>query len=458
MYRSERKKTMKLFFKATLITGFFLISAVSCDKGTTQPTEEEKIKTYLFGLMNDIYYWYKEIPKNIDPKPIHSIYNYFDTLLVDRDRWSWMMSGEDYLASETGVYLTYGASFSQAIDHYNDYSVRVRYVFDNSPMSEHGVKRGYVLTHLNGIPVMDLIGNNTFNTIINRSSNTFTFTDYNGSPFTFEASAREVSTRSVLKTIVITSGDFPGLPYPVGYFNYYSFKAGMLSDIEEAMAVFKSAGIRELILDLRYNSGGDGTASQLLSNYIAPASAEGKIVARRRHNDKLSEYDDDPNTMTIVKRVANSLDLNRLIILAGKGTASASEIIINGFDPLMNLVQIGTTTYGKPNGMYVWFYPENEKDNPDYVFLPIAFFSVNSIGFGEYEDGIEPDNHRPDDLYHDFGLGEDWLNAALTYITTGTFPPLPPARFPSKPAIPAAKLAVSEDMPGYGLYKVKPIL
>ncbi len=441
--------------KAILLSGLLIFSLVSCNKTPPEPSELTKIKTYLFGLMNDVYYWYKTMPRNIDPAPINSVYKYFDTLLVEHDRWSWMMSGEDYLASETGVYHTYGASFGQAIDHYNDYSVRVRYVFDNSPMSEHGIKRGYVLTHLNGVPVMDLISTNTFNSIINRSSNTFTFTNYDGVATTFTTTAREVSTRSSLKTMVINSVDFPGLPYPVGYFHYYSFKAGMLSDIEDAMAVFKSAGIRELVLDLRYNSGGDGTASQLLSNYLAPASAEGKIVARRRHNDKLSEYDDDANTMTIIKRVANSLDLSRLIVLAGGGTASASEVIINGFEPLINMVQIGTTTYGKPNGMYVWFYPENEKDNPDYVFLPIAFFSVNSLGFGEYENGIEPDHRRADDLYHDFGLEEDWLKAALTYIATGVFPPLPPAFQPAKPLSPPHILKKEEDRPYYGLYKAK---
>ncbi len=160
--------------------------------------------------------------------------------------------------------------------------------------------------------------------------------------------------------------------------------------------LFQAANVKELILDLRYNGGGDAAATQLLSNYIAPASANGKIVARRKHNDKLSAYDSDVNTMTVVQRVSNSLDLNRLIILTSGGTASASEIIVNGFKPLMNVLQVGRTTYGKPNGMYVWFYPENEELYPDYVFLPIAFYSVNSLGEGDYENGIVPDQQRPD--------------------------------------------------------------
>ena len=440
-----------LFFFAILIV--FPFTFTSCEKDNPDKLSAEK--SYLHSLMNDVYYWYREIPTNIDPAPISSLYEYFDTLLVTKDRWSWMMSGEEYTDSETGVYLTYGASYAQPIDHYNDYSVRVRYVFENSPMSEKGVKRGYELTHLNGTPVADLIRNGTFNAQINNNSNSFTFKKYDGTSFTFTANAREVSTRSVLKSMVITPADFQGLPYPVAYFNYYAFKAGMLSDIESAMTVFKAANVRELILDLRYNGGGDGSATQLLSNYIAPASANGKIVARRKHNDKLASYDSQTSTMTIVNRVSNSLDLDRLIILTGGGTASASEIIINGFRPLMNVLQIGRTTYGKPNGMYVWFYPEDEEIYPDFVFLPIAFYSVNSLGEGNYEDGLVPDHQRPDDLYHDFGLEEDWLRSALTFISTGAWPEIPAARSATIPHYPAGRIKVEEDANNYGVYKDK---
>ncbi|OFY41571.1 MAG: hypothetical protein A2X18_07035 [Bacteroidetes bacterium GWF2_40_14] len=450
------KKAAIIFLTATV-----LIFNASCKKEVepipeTDPNPElTKAKTYLFELMSDVYYWYKDMPKNINAKPITSIYPYFDTLLVSQDRWSWMMSGADYLSSETGVYLTYGASYSQPIEYYNDYGIRVRYIFDNSPLSEKGVKRGYLLTHLNNTPVMDLVTANTFNSTLAQTTNSFTFKDYNGTSTTFTATAREVSTRSALKTMVIRSTDFPNLPYPVGYFHYYSFKAGMLSDIDDAMATFKAANIQELVLDLRYNGGGDGKATSLLANYISPASAEGKIIARREHNDKLAQYDNDQTTMTIVKRIANSLDLRRIIILTSKGTASASEVIINGLKPLMSVIQIGKTTYGKPNGMYVWFYPEDNQTNPVYVFLPIAFFSVNSVGAGHYENGIVPDHDRPDDLYHDFGLQEDWLKAALTFITTGQYPSLPAKSAGVQSLTPYSRISTDEDSKNYGVYKAE---
>ncbi len=443
-----------------LLVALTVMVAPSCQKEPTpdpDPAETDplaSIKTYTYAIMNDIYYWYKEVPKNINAKPIKTIQAYFDTLLVPVDRWSWMMTGQEYLSSETGIVETYGISLSQPIDYYSDYSIRVRYVHPNSPMADNGVKRGYELTQINGIAVMSLVSNNTFNSVFAQKTNTFTFKDYEQKSFSFTATAREVSTRSFLKTQVITPQDFPGLPYNVGYYNYLSFKATMLSDINNAMATLKAANIKELILDLRYNGGGDGKATSLLANYLAPVSANNKLLARREHNDKYRSWDSDAQTQTVIERLSGSLDLNRLIILTSKSSASASEVLLNGLKPLMTVVHIGTTTYGKPNGMYVLPYPEGNYDSPTYVFLPICFFSVNSTGYGHYVDGIVPDHYRPDDLYHDFGLQEDWVKASLQYIATGTFPALPPKPVGVMAAGGNNKIDLPEEGERYGVYRV----
>ena len=447
-------------FRFLLLVTLAVMVAPSCQKEPTpdpDPTETDplaSIKTYTYAIMNDIYYWYKEVPKNINAKPIKTIQAYFDTLLVPVDRWSWMMTGQEYLSSETGIVETYGISLSQPIDYYNDYSIRVRYVHPNSPMADNGVKRGYELTHLNGTPVMTLVNNNTFNSVFAQKTNSFTFKDLEKKSYTFTATAREVSTRSYLKTQVITPTDYPGLPYNVGYYHYLSFKATMLSDINNAMATLKAANVKEVILDLRYNGGGDSKATSLLANYLAPVSADKKLLARREHNDKYRSWDSDAQTQTLIERLSGSLDLNRIIILTSKSSASASEVLLNGLKPLMTVVHVGTTTYGKPNGMYVLPYPEGNYDSPQYVFLPICFFSVNSTGYGHYVDGMVPDHYRPDDLYHDFGLQEDWLKASLQFIATGSFPALP-----AKPVGVMApggnnKIALPEDSDQYGIYKV----
>lgn len=446
---------MKRIFFLGIVSVIFTIACTKDNTSANNSDPLKKEKDYTFTVMNDLYYWYDQVPQNIKPGPIPTLEQYFDTLLAPVDRWSWMMTGSEYSSMETGEYKIYGASFGQPIDYYADYSIRVRYVFDNSPMSENGVKRGYELTHLNGTPVSALIQNNTINNILAQQTNTFTFKDYSGSSFTFTTSSRTVSTRSSLKTLIFTPAEFPGLPYNVGYFNYYTFNNNMLSDILNAVNQFKTANVRELILDLRYNGGGDGDALEYLANLIAPEAAQGQTIGKRKHNSKYSAYDVNTATMTIVNRNSNSLNLNRIIILTSSATASASEVLLNGFRPIMNILQIGRTTYGKPTGMYVIPYPESNYTNPTYVLLPICFYTVNKNGYGAYENGISPDHSRPDDLYHDFGVNEDWIKASLTYIATGTFTPYPPltpkANYPAN----AIKFNNPENSANYGklIYK-----
>ena len=172
------------------------------DNPDDQPDPLAAIKTYTYALMTDIYYWSKDVPKNIVAKPIKTVQAYFDTLIVPQDRWSWMMTGQEYLNSEAGVSESYGISLGQPIDYYNDYSVRVRYVHPNTPMSENNIKRGYELTHLNGTPVNTLIANGTFNSVYAQKTNQFTFKNHTGQSTTFTATARVITTRSYLNSQV----------------------------------------------------------------------------------------------------------------------------------------------------------------------------------------------------------------------------------------------------------------
>ena len=451
-------KSIKKILPISAIIAFCIIS-VSCGK-KDPPKQIDPLaieKSYLYDIMTDIYYWYKEVPKNIKPESKATLEEYFEVLLSSKDRWSWMIDGASWANSQAGISTTYGMNLAQSIEYYNDYSIRVRYVFPNSPMSDNGVQRGHELTHLNDIPVMDLVRDQTYSSVINRATNKFTFKNHLGVSYSFSATQRTINTRSYLsQPKVFTNADFPGLPYSVGYFHYRTFNANMLEDIDEAMEMFYNANIKELILDLRYNGGGSGDATRLLANYIAPSDADGKIFVKRKHNDRYSSWDSREETILRIARKANSLNLDRLIVLTLNGSASASELMVNGLDPLMNVVQIGSATYGKPNGMYVFSYPEGNYTNPSYIFEPICFYSVNSVGFGEYEDGLVPDYLRYDDLYHDFGVEEDLIKASLTYIATGTMPPLPPPTRSIGTGTPGEKISTDEDSPNYGRFYTFP--
>ena len=420
-------------------------------------------KVYLKKEYMDVYYyWYKYVPTGVDVTK-YDIYDYFDALLYSKDRWSWMMNKDDYVSSETGVVSgTYGASISQPIEYYNDYEIKVRYVYPNSPFAKEGVTRGWTLTHIAGTPVIDLIKSETFNTQYSTSPQTFTFRDLLGKNHTFTVSAAtSLSTKSYLCVQVFDNDDYEGLTAPVGYFNYLSFKAGMLEDIDNAMATFSSAGIKNLILDLRYNGGGDSRASQLLVNYLAPKSADNEVYVKRTHNDKLSSHD----VSSKIIRNTGSLNLDNLYVITGHGSASASEMVLNGLKPLMNVINVGDTTYGKPNGMYVLFYPADDAsyvkyDKEDYtdlkyVFLPICFYNSNKLGENIPDDGFVPVNYRPDDLYHDFTVDEDNIKACLNHIVNNTYPNLPAkTKTITKPSGKKISLSEEDTNPNYGIYTV----
>lgn len=437
-------------------------------------------KDYLRSeYMNNYYYWYREVlsaNRQLDITQ-YSIYGFFDKMLYPGDRWSWMCDSEYYIGSETGVVSgTYGASIAQPYEYYGDYDIKVRYVYPGSPFAELGVTRGWTLTHIDGTPTMDLIREGSFSMLYSKSPQTFTFTDTAGGVHTFTATASQsLSTRSSLMTKIFTPEDFPGLTEPVGYFHYMSFKANFLDDITEAMETLRSAGVKTLILDLRYNGGGDSRASQLLVDYLAPESTTGQVYVNRVHNDKLSTWNErdsvrttpvqDPVTGNIIK--ASSIGLEHLYIITGDGTASASEMIANGLRPMMDVKMVGDTTYGKPNGMYVLMYPGSDDDYKRYnagdfsrlkwVFLPICFYNMNGRSESIPDNGFIPDNYRPDDLYHDFGVNEDNIKACLTHIVTGQFPALPPAGGRTRSSsMRRIELNEEELNPSYGLYTIMP--
>ena len=433
------------------------------DSTSQQDYALKKAQKFILNNCFNYYYWHDEMDSTVNSYKLtdfKSISSFFYATLYPKDRWSWMADGSYFAQSETGEYEgTYGASIRQQIEYYRDYDLHIAYVYPGSPFDRNGVKRGWTLTHIAGRPVMDMIRDGSFYDAYDASPQTFTFTDIEGTPHTFTTETATIETHSSLKTTVFQPSDFPGLPEPVGYFHYLTFNANMLDDIHDAMRYLKAANIHKLILDLRYNGGGDSRASELLIDYLAPQSANNKTFVHRSHNAHHSEED----VISNISRLPGSLDLDALYVIGSSSTASASEMLINGLRPYIDLTLVGDTTYGKPNGMYVFMYPNDVTSNKqynngdysrlEYVFLPICFYNKNGIGEVIPDDGFVPDNYRPDDLTHDFNTEEDIIKACLTKISTGEFPELPKPKYyaPTKAGVNKDAILKERRSPFYGL-------
>ena len=424
---------MKKFFRSSLIAvtlvsislAFSLSSCFSDGGGKEEKMDKDStlVKTYIDQLMKQFYYWADQMPSSSTMKG-NSVHQYFQSRLVKKDRWSWMMNGVSYNSMETGISTSYGFHIAQPIEHFKDYDVYIQYVDKNSPLAKAGITRGCQLTHIAGTDVATLINNDHFYDEIGKTSNRFTFKKPDETSVELNLSQTSFQSNSVTLSKVFTAADCDKLSKgdKVGYILYTTFNSNMKNEIVSALTQMKTQGITDFILDLRYNGGGDLDVCTDIAGYLAPASADEKDFVTLSHN--LANKKEDKSYS--IKRTANSLDLSRLYIITGARTASASESMINCLSPYMEVITVGGQTYGKPNGMYVFLYPQKAKAKDiDYAILPICFYCMNSEGKADYDNGITPKNKRYDDLYHDFSGEEDLIKACLVHIATGTYPELP---------------------------------
>jgi hypothetical protein len=220
---------------------------------------------------------------------------------------------------------------------------------------------------------------------------------------------------TTVREVSVLNGTRNGQPVKVGYLDYTQFVTYSENDLAAAVTSFANQGATELVLDLRYNGGGDVATARDLASMIAGARVAGQVFAGLRFNDKNQAKNQN---ILFTAPAGATPNLSRVVIIASSGTASASELVINGLKPFMNVVLIGDTTYGKPYGFEPFEYCGT-------VYNAVNFESVNALGAGGYTSGIPPTCPANDDLDHQLGdPNEGELAAALSYISTGQCPPV----------------------------------
>ena len=183
--------------------------------------------------------------------------------------------------------------------------------------------------------------------------------------------------------------------------------------------MFQAAGVSDVVVDLRYNGGGylyiaSELAYMLGGTRIASGATFEKLIYNDKHQEKNSTIG-FPMTSTAGQSLP-TLSLPRVLIITAPGTCSASESVINGLTPFINVIRIGGTTCGKPYGFV-------QANNCGDAFFAIQFQGVNNVGFGDYTNGFAPTCTVADDFTHPLGdPTEGRLSAALSYSATGSCP------------------------------------
>lgn len=324
--------------------------------------------------------------------------------------------------------------------------LRVKYVYAGSPADKAGIKRGYQITAINSITSFNSANSTVVQQIVDAYSNSSTITMTllrpDGSSFTTTLNAVVYTVKPLITSKVIDQGNGKKVGYMV--FNSFVVLKNVQPQLDSLFSAFKTSGITDLIVDLRYNGGGYVETAEYLDNLIAPPSTNNSLMYTAYYNNTLTagkavllknqvRKDDNGNSYNYSQvdfSVAGNqtkfgtnhpLNLSRVFFIVTGSTASASELTINNLRPYMTVQLIGRNTYGKPVGFF-------DIDINKYKLYIPEFETKNSSGQGGYYTGMLPAStdypgyNAADDVTKNFGdVTESLLASTLNYINSGNY-------------------------------------
>jgi carboxyl-terminal processing protease len=391
--------------RSFLFIFLFIISWSCKDKEEELPAPvldpNEITNNWILEVMSEVYYWLDDLGKPIDKKSDPE--DFFEALLNrPTDRFSAIYPDyQELINGLSGVSLEAGYEFQlyRASSTSNNVIAEISYTKKNSPAALAGLKRGDVIQKINGREMT--IDNFREILSLREKQHTLTYISFDEGLNGF-VSKPDVSLTPIqlaenpnfLDTIYTIGNQ------KIGYVVYHFFAPGSGAgntsydqEMDGIFANFKSNNINHLILDFRYNGGGYVSSAINLASLIAPGVSQNSIFSKTKYNSVVTaavpELKDAKTAFkSKTQNLGNILSGNKVYILTSSRTASASELIINGLKPYMDIFLIGDKTTGKNVGSIAI---EDEK-NPSnkYGLLPIVSQSFNSLDQSDYSTGFVP--------------------------------------------------------------------
>lgn len=328
-----------------------------------------------------------------------------------------------------------GFGFSWRFEDQAQTDFRVTRTFAGSPAETGGLVRGDQVLTLNTRSVADIVANEGISAFFDANDTVdFEIQPLAGGVFVSSITKDIVTINPVPQWRIIDEGN----GRMVGYLELSQFISTASADLDAAFAAFNGANVTEIILDLRYNGGGLVSTAELLGDLLGGFVADGLIFSSTEFNaDRASN-----NGVTLFSNIVNrSPNLSQLIVIATRGTASASELVTNSMIPHVNVAIVGDRTFGKPVGQIGIEFC-------DKILRPTAFRLANADGDGDYFDGLPVDCPAADDLSVAVGDASDPnVVAALGYLETGACPVISLPGGQQKPAPMVPQLMVEPNAP-----------
>ena len=437
-----------------LLLLFVLPLFTSCFKDLDDeitPASVSEINDFIYRGLNFFYLYKADTPelandafateedKNTFLQSFDTPEMLFDFLTSSQDRFSLLV--DDYVElinSLNGTTENNGMEYG--LVRYPDESGNVfgyvRYVLPNTDAESEGLSRGVIFNTVDGQQITE----NNFNSLFEPTTYTIGLATFDGENIMATGDSVELTKAPYTENPVYIAKTLTVENQPIGYLMYNAFTRDFDPQLNAAFAQFAADGVTELILDLRYNGGGSVSTATDLAGMVT-GQFQGQVFYTEEWNEDRQEAYAEPGLFDGVLTTGealNSLNLERVYVLTTSRTASASELVINGLEPYIDVIQVGTNTTGKFQASFLLF----DAPAPDFAFseanpahtyamLPLVFKTANASGNTDYIDGLVPDVEIAED-YSDLGIlgdpKEPLLAAALNEIFPGRSNQLPQHR------------------------------
>jgi C-terminal processing protease CtpA/Prc len=418
----------------------FAIAGCSNDDGidlpdtpNPDPDADVVVQDFMWKAMNLWYFWQADVPNLADDAFTTSEeYTSFlasesdpgaffnNRLRFSEDRFSFF--NEDYTELTqglVGISRNNGMEFGliQYTGSPNLFGY-VRYILPNSDASTKEIGRGDLFTGVDGVTLTS----ENYRDLLYGENATYTLNmaDIEGNDIV--PNGREVTLtkeEDFQEDPIFITDIFENVGgETVGYLMYNSFVGDFNRDLNDAFGFFASQGVTALVLDLRYNLGGSANSARLLASMIYGTNTD-EVFAEQQWNEYIQGVltEDDPDALkdyfasAVTSGVPlNTLNLDRVYILTTRSTVSASELVINGLRPYIDVITIGSTTRGKNefsltlvdnrDEAYVYRAGTESGINSEnsWAIQPLTGRMKNANGaFGD-PNGFTPDVEIPEDL------------------------------------------------------------
>jgi C-terminal processing protease CtpA/Prc len=430
---------LRRYFLVILFSGILFTSCEKNNNDSEDPQKDftnEEVSEWIYEWMNTLYLWNDEIPQGLNPASESDPIAFYRKLLFrEEDKWSYITDDFEKFYAElsgTPTSMGYSPAFGR-ITSTDRVFIAIEYVIPETPASEAGLKRGDIIIAIDGTE----LNTSNYYELYSQDSYTADLGVYDPISNSVEdanksvsLTARVITSKPVIHHEVIDYQD-----KKIGYLVYVDFVSGIsnmfVGELDNAIADLVSAGIDELIVDFRYNPGGEIKMASYLASSIAPLnlSVFSNVLVTYVYNDYLNQVfmeNGGPDSRDLNLYFSGSdfnLNMEKIYFMTSSGTASASELVITGLEPYIDVVVVGDTTYGKYTGAWVW--PDTETPaRHNYAIVPIVLKYANSEGVTEFKNGLLPDYPINDWVpgAGEFGSFSDPMLAKTLEVITGVNP------------------------------------